>query len=79
MDSPDGDKRNSRLELKRENDEICEHRGRVVGVPVVVKPVVVPVPLTIIPVQVLDVQVAVRVAESCAVPSAPPSVDYSPD
>ena len=65
--------------MKWENDEICERRGRVVGVPVVVEPVVVPVPPAAVPVQVLDVQVAVRVAESCAVPSAPPSVDYSPD
>ena len=63
--------------MKRENDEICERRDRVVGVPVVVEPVVVPVPPVAVPVEVLDVQVAARVAESCAVPSAPPPFDYS--
>ena len=70
-------KRNSRLKVKRENDEICERRSRVLIVEVIVEPVVVPVPLPVVPVQVLDVQVAVRVAELCAAPSAPPPFDYS--
>ena len=66
MDTADGSKGNSRIKVRRENDEICERRGRVV-----------PVPPVAVPVQVLDVQVAVRVAESCAVPSAPPPFDFS--
>lgn len=46
----------------------CEHRGRVVPIPVVLEPVRVPVPLTIVPVQVQDVVVAVGIPEF--VPSA---------
>ena len=57
MDTADGIKGNSRLEVRRENDEICEHRGRVMGVPVAAEPAVVPVPPVAEPVERLDKQV----------------------
>ena len=42
----------------------CEHRGRILGVPVVIKPVVVPVPATIIvAIEIQEVPIAVRVAQ----------------
>ena len=44
------------------NEESCETRGRVAGVPVVVEPVIVPVPPVAAEVQVADVQIAIRVA-----------------
>jgi len=56
---------NKTLLIKERNKETCEHRRRVVGVPVVVEPVVVPVPLAVVPVQVQDIAVATRTAKDC--------------
>jgi len=57
--------RNKTLPINRERTwESCEHRFRVIAIPVVVEPVVAPVPRPVIPVQIPDVQVAVGVAMS---------------
>ena len=55
----------------------CGNRGRVVVVPVVVKPVVVPVPPVVVPVQVTDVEVAIGVAVAYEMPSVPLPLEYS--
>lgn len=55
----------------------CEHRRRVVGVPVVVEPVVAPVPHAIVPVEVTNVEVVVGVAVLYEMPSMPSPLEYS--
>lgn len=47
------------------NEESCEEKRGITGVPVVVEPIDVPVPLTIVPIQIEDVAVAVRVPKNC--------------
>ena|GEM_PF-1549015 len=59
-----GSSQNKTLPRRERNEESCENRGRVIGIPVVVEPVVVPVPPAAVPVEVKDVAVAVWVAKN---------------
>jgi len=38
---------------------ICETRGRLIVIPIIVEPIVVPLPTATIPVEVSDIQVAI--------------------
>jgi hypothetical protein len=57
----------------------CAQDGGVIVIEVIVEPIVVPLPTTLVPDEVANIQVAVRVAIMCRMPSVPLSLEYSQD